>query len=188
MKSTLVLNASYEPLHLVSAHRAVSMVLNGRAVSLDDAPYSFRSATGEIPVPYVILLKHQAPHRSTYRRKNAAVPFSRRGVLVRDNFTCAYCGNPDANTFDHILPRKLGGISSWENCVAACVPCNSKKGHKTLAELGWKLRYAPTTPDKDPIWSTPWYLRLLERTPEKVAARDAWVRFISIYDNSVLVK
>lgn len=188
MRSTLVLNVSYEPLHLVSAHRAVSLILNGRAVSLDDAPYSFRSAEGEFPVPYVILLKKKAPHRGTYRRKNAAVPFARRGVLVRDNFTCAYCGDKNANTFDHIVPRKLGGVSSWENCVAACVACNSEKGHKTLAELGWKLRYTPTTPDKDPIWDIPWYQRLLERTPSKTAGRDSWVKFISLYDPKVLSK
>lgn len=187
MRSTLVLNTSYEPLNIVSAHRAMNLVLNGRAVSLDDAPYSFRSAQGEFSVPYVILLTSPAPHRNTYKKKNSRVPFSRRGVLVRDNFICAYCGEKGANTFDHILPRALGGVSSWENCVAACVKCNSKKGSKTLAELGWKLRNKPVVPDREPVWNTPWYLRVLEKSNMSDPARASWVKFIGLYDERVLV-
>lgn len=71
--------------------------------------------------------------------------YSKKGVLRRDNYTCAYCGR-SANTVDHVLPRKLGGESTWENSVAACFDCNQKKGHKTLKQAKMALQWTPFTP------------------------------------------
>jgi len=65
----------------------------------------------------------------------ARVPFSKKNVMVRDGFKCAYCGISDVRlTIDHIVPKKRGGKSTFENCVASCKPCNSRKGHKSCSE------------------------------------------------------
>lgn len=71
--------------------------------------------------------------------------FSKKGVLKRDNYLCAYCSEK-ATTIDHVVPRALGGLSTWMNCVAACIPCNSKKSHKTLDEAGMTLLSPPYEP------------------------------------------
>jgi 5-methylcytosine-specific restriction endonuclease McrA len=141
MQATLVLNASYEPLSIVPATRAVSLILAGRAVSVDDSPKTLHSVSQDIQVPYVVRLNR-------FVRKNAAAKnakFSRRGVMIRDGFTCVYCDAP-AETIDHVIPRTRGGGSTYENCVAACVRCNRKKGHKSLADLNWALPVSPKAP------------------------------------------
>lgn len=73
------------------------------------------------------------------------VPFSRKGVLRRDNYTCAYCGKY-GNTLDHVLPKWKGNAASWSNAVCACQPCNNKKGGRSPKEAGMKLLFAPHTP------------------------------------------
>jgi len=71
--------------------------------------------------------------RTLYRNK---VPFSKKNVLTRDGFKCAYCGSTNERlTMDHILPKSRGGKTSFENCVAACKKCNNKKGGKTPREI-----------------------------------------------------
>jgi len=82
--------------------------------------------------------------RSLYRNR---VPFSKRNVMVRDGFVCAYCGSNDSLTIDHVLPASRGGKSTFENCVTACKKCNSKKGNSTPSEVHMFLKkkpYAPT--------------------------------------------
>ena len=135
MRSTLLLNASYEPLSVISAQRAVTLIVQGKARVEDESPAVFKAANGEtINVPYVAVLNKNIRRKSSLK----APRFSRRGVLVRDNFTCAYCGNY-GDTIDHVIPRSMGGGSTYENCVAACGPCNRKKSNKSLREIGWTL-------------------------------------------------
>jgi len=150
---TLVLNAGYEPLAVVSFKRALVLVLNKKATVLAGAPEaSVRSAYQEHELPSVILL-------SRYVRipGSRIVPVSRRGVLRRDGHSCAYCSRP-ANTIDHVQPRSKGGRDTWENLVACCFSCNNRKGDKTLAEIGWKLRFTPRMPS-----GTVWSVRGTER-------------------------
>jgi 5-methylcytosine-specific restriction endonuclease McrA len=144
---TLVLNAGYEPLAVVSFKRALILVLNQKATilaGLDSA--KVRSASSEYELPTVILLQRYV------RIPNARqVPVTRRGVLRRDNFHCGYCGK-SANTIDHIMPKSRGGQDTWENLVACCLKCNNAKGDKTLSEIGWELRIKPKMPT-GLIWS-----------------------------------
>ena len=137
---TLVLNAGYEPLAVVPFRRAIALVLAGKAVMLvaDDLPV--RSAARTVPRPAVVVLTRYV--RVPYQRR---VPVSRRGVLRRDGHRCAYCGRA-ASTVDHVLPRSRGGRDTWENLVAACLPCNGRKGDRTPAELGWSLPQPPRAP------------------------------------------
>lgn len=144
---TLVLNAGYEPLAVVSFKRALILVLNQKATILAGAESAVvHSAKQEYELPTVILLQ-----RYVRIPNSKKVPVSRRGVLRRDGFSCGYCGK-SANTIDHVLPKSRGGADSWENLVACCLKCNNKKSDKTPAEMGWELRFTPKMPT-GLIWS-----------------------------------
>ena len=139
----LLLNATFEPLAVVTAKRAVVLMLTGKAecieVTLDEA---FHSENLTVPAPSVMRLSRYV--RVPYR---GAVPMTRAGVLRRDGRRCAYCGRR-ADTIDHVVPRSRGGGHTWENCVAACRLCNSKKADRLLGELGWTLERPPRPPSR----------------------------------------
>ena len=119
----LLLNATFEPLAVVTAKRAVVLMLTGKAecieVTLDEA---FHSENLTLPAPSVMRLSRYV--RVPYR---AAVPMTRAGVLRRDGRRCAYCGRR-ADTIDHVVPRSRGGGHTWENCVAACRAVQLQEG------------------------------------------------------------
>lgn len=138
---TLVLNAGYEPLAIVSFKRALMLVMNQKANMVEcDEESPVWGATEIFDRPAVIVL-------TRYVRVPRAqkVPVTRRGVLRRDGHRCAYCGR-SANTIDHVFPRSRGGKNTWENLVAACVKCNNIKSDRTPDEMGWELRFRPTVP------------------------------------------
>jgi 5-methylcytosine-specific restriction endonuclease McrA len=142
-KQVLVLNASYEPLSLVSVRRAIVLVLREKAELLEVTRQVLRSSHTRIPVPLVIRLVHyvRLPHRT--------VPSTRAAVMLRDAYTCQYCGEiPGRNhlTVDHVLPRSRGGAHDWENLVSACTRCNQKKGSLTPDEAGMQLIRKPFEP------------------------------------------
>lgn len=150
---TLVLNAGYEPLAVVSFKRALMLVLNKKATVLAaTSDQLVRSATDEFALPSVILLQRYVRIPSS-----RMIPVTRRGVLRRDGHRCAYCGR-SANTIDHVQPRSRGGRDTWENLVAACLKCNNKKSDKTLDELGWQLSFVPRMPQ-----GVSWSVRGAER-------------------------
>lgn len=159
---TLVLNAGFEPLAVVSFRRALVLVLTGKATLVAAHADEVVGATTRVPRPSVILLRRyiRAPYSSQ-------VPVSRRGVLRRDGHRCAYCSR-SATTVDHVVPRSRGGADTWVNLVACCVRCNNTKGSRTPEEMGWSLgvhAYAPRGPawvvkgadQRDPAWEE--YLR-----------------------------
>ncbi len=134
---TLVLNAGYEPLAVVSFRRALVLVLTGKASVVAEGEDPVVGPRDVLGRPSVILL-----HRYIRPRYNTITAVSRRGVLRRDGHRCAYCGKA-AHTIDHVQPKSRGGASSWENLVAACLRCNNAKGDHTPAEMGWKLGFRP---------------------------------------------
>lgn len=139
---TLVLNASYEPLAVVSVRRAIVLVLTEKAVTEHaDSGRIIRSATQEFPAPLVVRLLRFV--RVPYRRR---LPWSRNGVLERDGRRCGYCRSR-ADSIDHIVPTSRGGEArSWLNTVAACVPCNQAKANRTPTEAGMRLLMDPFEP------------------------------------------
>ncbi len=150
---TLVLNAGYEPLAVVSFKRALVLVMNQKAtIVAADAEHPVYGSTGAWDRPSVIILRRYVRVPS-----GRSVPVSRRGVLRRDSNRCAYCGN-SANTIDHVLPRSRGGKDSWENLVACCLKCNNIKGDKTPQEMNWKLQLSPKAPH-----GVSWLVRGIER-------------------------
>lgn len=138
--AALILNATYEPLGVVSVRRAAILVLSAKAICVLDGDGILHSARHAMPVPSVIRLTRYV--RVPYRQH---VGLSRRGIFARDGGRCVYCQGP-AETIDHVVPRSRGGQHSWDNVVAACARCNHRKGDRTLAELGWRLRTTPAAP------------------------------------------
>ncbi len=155
----LLLNATYEPLCVVSSRRAVVLVLTQKAVPVEDGDGCFHSVTTAVPVPSVVRLTRFV--RVPYR---AQVPLTRKAVFARDGGRCAYCGTT-ATSVDHVVPRSRGGLHSWDNVVASCARCNHTKADRPITELGWRLRTVPRAPSgmawrvlgsrpSDPRWRT----------------------------------
>jgi 5-methylcytosine-specific restriction endonuclease McrA len=138
--NTLVLNATYEPLGVVSERRALILVLNQRAISVEDSETVLHYSGGEMVIPAVIRLARFV--RIPYRH---SVPLSRRAIFARDAGRCVYCTAP-ATSIDHVIPRSRGGAHNWENVVSACHRCNHLKADKSLKEMGWRMRSLPREP------------------------------------------
>lgn len=138
MSNVLVLNQSLMPLNICDWYRAVSMIVRGRAEVLESGD---KLLSGNFPLPLVVRLRNQVN-----------VPYSpltpnRSNILARDRYTCQYCSKKHWDlTLDHIMPSSRGGKSTWENLVAACYRCNSKKGDRTPSEAGMKLLSTPLRP------------------------------------------
>ncbi|MEV0125506.1 HNH endonuclease [Streptomyces sp. NPDC050703] len=163
MRDTLVLNASFEPLSTVTLNRAVVLVLQDKAVVEQAHPgLRVRAAAVDIPVPRVIRLCRYV--RVPFRRQ---APWSRRGVLVRDQHRCAYCGRR-ATTVDHVVPRSQGGADSWLNTVASCAVDNHRKADRTPEEAGMPLLREPFEP-------TPADAMLLALGREELASLPRWL-------------
>jgi 5-methylcytosine-specific restriction endonuclease McrA len=158
---TLVLNRHWVPVHLTTARHALTLLYQdiARAVNPEDGTLHrfqtwsdlrppegqpvVRTVNLRLPIPEVVVLEHygKVPRRT--------VPFNRRNLYARDRNRCQYCHRHlDAGelTIDHVVPRVRGGVSSWENCVLACVACNRRKAHRTPEQAGLRLRRAPSRP------------------------------------------
>jgi 5-methylcytosine-specific restriction endonuclease McrA len=137
--AVLVLNADLGPLHRVSLKHAIRMLLRQVAEVHEAVPDRI---IGVYPVPRVVRLVHYVV---TKWRFSGGPAWSRSGVRARDGHRCAYCGGT-ATTIDHVLPRSRGGRNTWLNTVAACGGCNQRKGDRTPAEAGMRLRVTPAVP------------------------------------------
>ena len=136
----LVLNASYEPINVCAARRAIVLVLKGVAMAEESNGATMHAARVAMRVPSVIRLMEyrRIPHQTR--------ALSRKNILLRDRNCCQYCGTalPASElTLDHVMPRSRGGSSTWENLVACCHTCNRKKGNRTPIEAGMKLMKEP---------------------------------------------
>ena len=140
----LVLNATSEPLHIVSLRRAIILVLKEKAEVVEATEARIRSENLALDRPLVIRLVYfvRVPHRML-------IPLTRRTILARDQYTCQYCGAQPPKgqlTLDHVVPRSRGGKQTWENVVAACIPCNQRKGDRRPEESGMTLLTRPAVP------------------------------------------
>ena len=139
-QQALVLNASFEPLCVVSGRRAVVLLLTDKAVPVAEGDGVVHSERTDVVVPSVVRLTRyvRVPYRAT-------VPLTRRAVFARDGGRCAYCGAA-ATSLDHVVPRSRGGAHTWENVVSACGRCNHLKADRGISELGWRLKRQPKAP------------------------------------------
>ncbi len=136
----LVLNATYEAIHVTGTKRALILVLKGVASMEEAGEDQVHSMRLTMDVPSVIRLME-------YRRIPMQIrAISRKNILLRDRHTCQFCGRrfaPGDLTLDHVVPRSQGGKSSWDNLVACCHRCNNRKGNRTPEEAGLKLLRKP---------------------------------------------
>lgn len=140
--AVLLLNASFEPLHVIPLRRAIGLVVAGKVDVIADGVGEIHSPNLSFPIPAVLRLRYMV--RVPFRQN---IALSRRAVLIRDERRCQFTHcNRTASTIDHVIPRSLGGEHSWTNVVAACGPCNTRKGSRLLHELGWSLKRRPAAP------------------------------------------
>lgn len=144
----LVLNADFRPLNyfplsLWSWQDAIKAVCLERVTIISEYEQSISSPTTVINLPSVIALKEYVP-----QNRNPA--FTRFNVFLRDRFSCQYCGNGFSAsdlTFDHVVPRSKGGRTNWTNVVAACSPCNLRKGNKLPGQCNMHPLLRPSAPN-----------------------------------------
>lgn len=179
---TLILNRNWQPVGVAPVARSLVMVWNETARVVDPEDFQLydwkdwaamepqddepviRTRTLRLRVPEVITL------RNYDRVPENRVTFSRRNVFKRDRFTCQYCGTQPGSeelTIDHVTPRSQGGETSWENCVLACVQCNSTKADRTPERAGMPLRRRPVRPVWRPLYAS------------RRIRIDSWARFVS---------
>ncbi len=181
-RPTLVLNRNWQPVHVATVARSLTMLWNESAQVVDpddfrlynwadwalliprDGEPFIRTVRFRLRVPEVLTLtRHDRPRHN-------AVTFCRRNVFKRDHHTCQYCGvrpGTEELTIDHVIPRAQGGQTNWENCVLACVPCNARKANRTPEQAGMKLRRTPVRPAWKPLY---------DASTIKIAS---WSRFLS---------
>lgn len=153
MEPTLLLNASYEPLSIVTWKKALALVLLGKAEMIETQKFSARSVSKSYALPSVLRLRS----RVSVPRKS--VSFNRANVYRRDAFRCQYCTEKFSGkdlTFDHVLPVSRGGRTNWENIVSSCSPCNRMKGDSTPEEASMPLLKVPKAPRWRPFSLSSW--------------------------------
>lgn len=145
MTHTLLLNAGYEPLRIVSWQRAFILIFQEKAEILEEYGDAVRSVTREFKIPAVVKLRRWV----NLKRQAPIIRFSRANVYARDENRCQYCYKRFAErelTLDHVRPVVHGGRKTWENIVTACIRCNQKKGHHKPEDVGMRLLNQPRTP------------------------------------------
>lgn len=131
--SVILLNADYSYLNRVSWQKAVTLLCKGKAEVLKYSDKVVRNFDRSVVMKIPLVMRLIKFIRTLYKTK---VPFSKRNILTRDEHTCAYCGKQSKRlTIDHIVPKSKGGKTTWENTVACCKECNSKKGDKNCREV-----------------------------------------------------
>lgn len=159
-----MLNASYEPLSVVTTRRAIVLVMRDRAEVIESNGMVWHSERMTMSSPSVVRL-----HNFVWVPRARRVPLNKRAIFLRDGNMCQYCSRPAENV-DHVVPRSQGGEHVWENVVASCRRCNSKKGGRTPAEAGLQLRRLPRVPRRNS-----WVLAQSGSTVDP-----AWERYLAV--------
>ena len=181
-RPTLVLNRHWQPVNVATVARSLTMLWNESAHVVD--PDDFRLYTwadwarlapkdGE-PFIRTVTFRMRVPEVVTLTRydrvRESTVTFSRRNLFKRDHSSCQYCGARPGSaelTIDHVIPRSLGGTSTWENCVLACVACNARKANRTPDQAKMRLRKNPVRPSWKPLYAA------------STVRIESWSRFLS---------
>lgn len=170
MSQVLILNNTYEPLDIVPLQRAVRMLFARKAEIVHDTGREIHSEKLSFPLPSVLRLLYYI------RRPMQKVALTKKNVLIRDDYTCQYCGLQGERlmTIDHILPKSKGGPSTWENLCCACMQCNNRKNNRTPADANMKLKRKPHEPRY-----IPWVQIKRNTFP------DEWHKFLFLYSVSI---
>ena len=181
-RPTLVLNRSWQPVGVAPVSRSLVLLWNDNARVVDPQDYQLYTwadwsrliPNQDEPFIQAVRMRLRVPEvvaLTTYDCiPTNAVTFSRRNIYKRDRYTCQYCGaqpGTEELTLDHVVPRAQGGISTWENCVLACVSCNKRKADRTPEQAWMPLRKPPVRPTWRPLYAS------------RDMRIDSWTRFVS---------
>jgi 5-methylcytosine-specific restriction endonuclease McrA len=143
----LVLNANFAPINVCTTRRAIGLILTGKASMVMDGRGIIKTVTTSMEKPSVIRLGRMV------KPPRPRVKLNKRELFRRDNYTCQYCGKRGGHlTIDHVIPRRLGGLQSWQNLVTACASCNHRKGGRTASQAGMTLRQKPIEPSSSALY------------------------------------
>lgn len=181
-RPTLVLNRNWQPVGIATVSRTLVKLWNGTARVVDPNDYQIYSWSDwsalqpddDEPFIQTTSLRLRVPEVITLmkydRVPNRSVAFSRRNLFKRDKFTCQYCQKRPGSeelTIDHVTPRSHGGATTWQNCVVACVDCNSRKANRTPEQARMPLKREPAQPRWKPVYAS-------------IGIRiDSWSKFVS---------
>lgn len=141
---SVILNSGFEVVNVKHWHKAIELTVAGRAqiVAGKTNGELVRSQLLTFPKPLIVALnKYVVP------RISATCVLNKSTILARDNYTCVYCGDPGF-TIDHVFPKSKGGKNTWDNMVASCQPCNSRKADRLIRDIGYN---EPIIPDEDDV-------------------------------------
>ena len=148
-----VLSPFYEHLYYVDWTDAISNVFIGRAEVVEEHEDKvIGTSSGQLPLPMVVRFK-SGPSVTKFHNKHST-KFTRDTLFDRDKNFCQYCMKKlsrEQATIDHVIPRCMGGETSWENCVTCCGRCNLQKGGRTLTQSGMSLSNTPGRPTSHQI-------------------------------------
>jgi 5-methylcytosine-specific restriction endonuclease McrA len=147
---TLVLNASYEVLRIVSWQKALQWMCLGKVEVIEEYDQDIRSVSFVVKAPAVVRFLRMV------KPKYKGIRFNRINVYARDNWTCQYCNKKfktEDLTIDHIIPRSQGGKSTWINCVCCCGTCNKRKADKSLKAANMVLAKEPVQPKQSDVFT-----------------------------------
>lgn len=160
----LILNVNFEPLHVSNTKRALGLLLSGKAELILNGRGYIHTNSDKFEIPSIIRLSYMI------KRPRPRVNLTKREILRRDDYTCQYCGKKTTQlTIDHVIPRHAGGSNDWDNVVAACPPCNRRKGGQTPDQANMPLRTLPTEPKPSAIY----------RFGRHLKARQEWQPYLS---------
>jgi 5-methylcytosine-specific restriction endonuclease McrA len=148
MQRVLVLDAHYQPSQVVTWERAICLLYDGKAETVEETDEVIRSPSVSMRMPSIIRMTRRP------RSRKVSIKFSRANMLLRDQHTCQYCGNvfePKELNYDHVTPRSRGGSTHWENIVMSCFECNARKGDRTPEQAKMPLLKQPRKPTWLPV-------------------------------------
>jgi 5-methylcytosine-specific restriction endonuclease McrA len=175
--SVLVLNRFYMPVRVVNVRRAMNLLYRDCAevITIERDQYCTYDFASWMEISQLNALEKQpsedylrTPHQELQiprivrlvrydRVHHSAVRFNRRSIFLRDEHRCQYCGQTRPTSqlsLDHVVPRSLGGKTTWENIVTCCLPCNGKKGGRTPQQASMQLLSQPRRPATSPLVSS----------------------------------
>lgn len=172
----LVLDLSYRPVNVVCWKRAICLEFMEKADVLEYYDQTVSSPSGSFYIPAVLRVPQLL---QVVKRRRVKQCLSRKNILYRDGFSCQYCSSEDDLTIDHVIPTSRGGKWEWENLVAACSRCNSRKGHKTLLQANMKLRKVPKAPKEFDIIAVPLTKSAFRTIRRKQGLPEEWLQYLA---------
>ncbi|MBI1861232.1 MAG: HNH endonuclease [Deltaproteobacteria bacterium] len=173
MPNTLLLNAGFEPLRIVSWQRAFALIFQEKVEILEEYGFIVATVSRHYNIPAVIRLNRWV----NLKRTSPIIRFSRANLYARDNYRCQYCHKyfPERElTLDHVLPVVRGGKKTWDNILTACIRCNQRKGHRTPEEAGLKPLNRPVAPR---------WLPGMVGSMRMRSAPEIWARYLRLYSD-----